>query len=108
MKVQYDPEYDIISAETRGKKVYQTIEFSEHVLVDISEDGIALGIEILDASEEISKLFNRVVKKEEMKQLLCYIKSEPHKEYLISFESPDQRKTASVMFSLYRSPVLSS
>ena len=108
VKVQYDAEGDIFTAEARGKKVYKTIEFSEHFLVDINEDGKILGVELLDASDEISKIFGRVVRKDEIKQLLCKIKEEPDEGYLISFQSPkNNNQRASYMISLYKSPLLS-
>ena len=105
--VDYDSEADAISLEINTKKVYKTIELTEHILVDITNDGKVVGLEILDASDEISKLFNRIVSKIEIKQLLCQIKQEPENEYLIQFRSPRKNQVANLLFPVYKSPLIS-
>ena len=104
-KVKYDP--DAISLDISVKKVHRTIELTEHILIDITNDGQLVGLEILDASEEISKVFNRVVSKAEIKQLLCQIRQEPNNEYLIQFKSPKKNQVANFLFPVYRSPLIS-
>lgn len=104
--VDYDPEADAISVDINMKKAHRTIEITEHILVDISMDGKITGVEILDASEELSKIFNRAVSKTEIKQLLCQIKQEPDNEYLIQFNSPKKNQIANLLFPVYKSPLL--
>ncbi len=105
--VDYDDEADAISVDISMKKANRTIEVTEHILVDITSDGQVAGLEILDASEEISKIFNRAVSKTEMKQLLCQVKQEPNNEYLIQFNSPKRNQLANVLFPVYKSPLIS-
>ena len=105
--VDYDDEADAISVDISMKKANRTIEVTEHILVDITSDGQVAGLEILDASEEISKIFNRAVSKTEMKQLLCQVKQEPNNEYLIQFRSPQKAELANLLIPLYRSPIIS-
>ncbi|OGJ49877.1 hypothetical protein A2335_00995 [Candidatus Peregrinibacteria bacterium RIFOXYB2_FULL_32_7] len=108
IKYHYDSEVDAIAIEIDIKKSDITIELTEHILVDMTNDGKLAGLEILDASEELSKLFNRAVSKEEMKQLLCEIKPESANGYLLQFESPQKKqKAASVLIPLYQSPLAS-
>lgn len=106
--VTFDPEADAIAVAISAKKVYRTIEFTEHILVDISDSNQIVGLEILDASEEISKVFGRVVSKAEIKQLLCQVTQKPNDEYLIQFNSPRKNnQVATFLFQIYRSPLIS-
>jgi uncharacterized protein YuzE len=106
-KIDYDSETDAITLEVSHKKVHQTIELTEHILVDMTENGAIVGLEILDASSEISKIFNRVVPKSEITKLLCQIKQEPNNEYLIQFSSPERNQMANLLFPVYKSPLIS-
>lgn len=105
--IDYDDEADAISVDIGVKKAHMTIELTEHILIDITSNGQITGLEILDASEEISKLFNRMVSKTEIKQLLCQIKQEPNNGYLLQFNSPKKNQRANVLVPLYRSPLIS-
>jgi uncharacterized protein YuzE len=106
--VNFDPEADAIAVAISAKKVYRTIELTEHILVDVTDSGQIVGLEILDASEEISKLFGRAVSKAEIKDLLCQIRQKPNDEYLIQFSSPKKNnQVATYLFQLYRSPLIS-
>jgi uncharacterized protein YuzE len=105
IKYNYDPEADAISIELGGQKSDFTVELTEHITVDITNDGKVVAIEILDASEEISKLFNRVLSKDEMKQLLCEIKQEPRNEYLVQFKS-QKKESANLLIPVYESPIV--
>lgn len=107
VKYNYDSEVDAISIGVGMQRSYFTIELTEHILVDITGAWKFVGIEILDASKEISKIFNRAVSKEEMKQLLCEIKQEPKNEYLIQFKSPQKAVQVNLLIPLYRSPIIS-
>ncbi|MEW6035316.1 MAG: DUF2283 domain-containing protein [Candidatus Micrarchaeota archaeon] len=106
--VNFDPDADALAVELSAKKAYRTIELTEHILIDVSDSGQVVGLEILDASEEISKIFGRVVSKAEIKQLLCQIRQKPNDEYLIQFSSPKKNnQVATYLFQLYRSPLIS-
>jgi uncharacterized protein YuzE len=104
--IDYDPNADAISVAIDMKKSDVTIELTEHILIDMTNDGKLAGLEILDASEEISKIFNRIVGKDEIKQLLCEIKQEPKNEYLVQFKSPKKNELATLLIPLYKSPVI--
>jgi uncharacterized protein YuzE len=106
IKYNYDSDADIIAVEINMQKSDYTIELTEHILVDVTNDMKLVGIEILDASVEISKLFNRIVSKDEMKHLLCKIKQEPN-EYLVQFQSPKKNESANLLIPLYKSPLIS-
>lgn len=105
--VEYDPEADAISLEVQETKAHYTVEFNEHILVDMSSEGKIVGVEILDASDEISKLFGRVVSKTEIKQLLFNVKQKPD-GYSIQFSSPKKNnQIANLLFPVYKSPLIS-
>ena len=105
-RVNYDPEADALSVALGSLKSDITIEFTEHILVDMTNDGKFVGIEILDASEEISKMFSRIVDKNEIKQLLCEIRQEPNNEYLIQFRSPRDNQLVNLIIPLYKGPIV--
>ena len=90
------------------QKADVTIELTEHILIDITNDGKLVGLEILDASEEISKIFGRIVSKEEIQKLLCDVKQESANEYLIGFKSPDKKESATLLIPLYQRPLVAS
>ncbi len=105
--VDYDPEADAIVLDVNIKKAHHTIEFTEHILIDMSSDGKIVGVEILDASDELSKLFGRAVSKTEIKQLLYQVKQKPD-EYSIQFNSPKKNnQVANLLFPVYKSPLIS-
>ena len=107
MKVRYsyDAEANAITVEVGRQKAGTTIELTEHILIDITRDGKLAGLEILDASEEISKIFNRAVSKNEIGKLLCEIKQEPANEYLVQFKSPQKNESANLLIPIYKSPI---
>ncbi|MFN7990844.1 MAG: DUF2283 domain-containing protein [Candidatus Micrarchaeia archaeon] len=104
-KYDYDPETDSITVTIGAQKPDITIELTENLLIDITNDWRFVGLEILSASVEISKIFNRAVSKEEIAGLLCEIKQEPKNEYLIQFKSTQKNESANLLIPLYRSPV---
>jgi len=107
MKVRYgyDVETNAITLGVGRQKADTTIELTEHILIDITNDGKLAGLEILDASEEISKIFNRAVSKNEISQLLCEIKQEPANEYLVQFRLPQKNESANLLIPVYKSPI---
>ena len=54
MKVSYDQEGDAVYIELSDKKPEGVIEVKEGVNLDVTEDGIIVGIELLDAGKKIS------------------------------------------------------
>lgn len=104
-KYDYDPDADAISIVIEGQKYDTTIELTEHILVDVTNDNKLASIEIIDASEELSKMFKRVLSKDEIKNLLCDISQEPGKEYLVQFKTADKKESANLLIPLYRSPL---
>ncbi|MFH0884151.1 MAG: DUF2283 domain-containing protein [Candidatus Micrarchaeota archaeon] len=107
MKVRYayDPDADAISIAVGTRKSDATMELSEHILVDVSNDWKLVGIEIIDASAEISRLFNRAVGKEEIRHLLCEVREAPADEYLVQFKTQKSGESANLLIPLYRSPI---
>ncbi len=55
MKVIYDPETDTVSLIFREERIAESDEVREGVIIDYSEDGKVVSMEILDASEQISE-----------------------------------------------------
>ena len=53
MKVKYDPKIDALYIDLRDGKYDRTKKVTDEILVDVSKEGKVLGIEILDASENI-------------------------------------------------------
>lgn len=102
----YDSDADAIAIGVGVKKPDHSVELTEHIIIDLTKDLKLAGIEILDASEEISKIFNRAVGKREIKQLLCEIRQEPKNEYLLQFKSPQKNERANLLIPLYRSPII--
>ena len=107
VKYAYDSETDVITVELMQKSDF-TIELTENILIDITSDWKFVGMEILCATEEISKIFNRTVSKKEITNLLCEIKQEPKNEYLIQFKSSQKNESANLLIPLYRSPITSA
>lgn len=55
MKVIFDPETDTLSLIFREERIAESDEVREGVIIDYSEDGKVVSMEILDASEQISE-----------------------------------------------------
>ena len=53
MKVKYDPKIDALYIDLSSGKYDMTKKITDSILVDMAENGKVLGIEILDASENI-------------------------------------------------------
>ena len=106
--INYDPDADAIAVKVGREKSYVTAELTEHILVDFDYKERVVGVEILDASAELEKLFGRLVSKKEIQQLLVSITQEPHNEYLLQFKSPQRNQVATLLFPLYKSPILAA
>lgn len=54
MKISYDPKIDAIYIHFRQGKYDRTKKVTDDILVDVTKNGQVLGVEILDASKNIS------------------------------------------------------
>lgn len=54
MKVKYDQEADAVYIELSDKKPEGVIEIKEGVNLDVTSDGVIVGIELLDANKKLS------------------------------------------------------
>lgn len=59
MKTTYDKEADAayIYIQPTNSKVFKTIEINPRVIIDIDKKGELVGIELLDASHQVSQEF---------------------------------------------------
>ena len=55
MRVIFDPDTDTLSLIFREDKIAESDEVREGVIIDYSEDGKIVSMEILDASDQISE-----------------------------------------------------
>ena len=53
MRVEYDPEADILYIRVRDEKVKDTVDLNEDVWVDLDENGEIVGIEIWQARKNV-------------------------------------------------------
>ncbi len=104
--IEYDSDADAIAVHVRREKSDITAELTEHISIDMTNGGKVVGLEILDASEEISKLFGRIVGKKEIQHLLCQVIQKPNDQYLVQFKSPQNNQLANLLIPLYRSPLI--
>ncbi len=83
--VKYDYETDSVYIEIQPKKAYVTFEVNDRIGVDLGKNKVPVGVEILEASEVLSGLFNRRISKEAIKEVLCKF-SEKDRDYYLSFK----------------------
>ncbi len=105
--IDYDPDADAIFLRLHHAKSVITAEITEHILIDMTGDGRAVSLEILDASEEISKLFGRSIKKDEIKRILCSFTQEKNNEFRVQFNDPVNKEQATLIIPAYKSPIIS-
>ncbi len=67
-KFLYDDENDILSIYNSPRKVKESVEISENIVLDLDKDDLINGIEILDASEFLSS-FNHEMNKKLLSEL---------------------------------------
>jgi len=53
MKIEYSPDYDVVNIKFLDKKIEESVELEEGVIIDYSKDREIISIEILDASKRI-------------------------------------------------------
>jgi uncharacterized protein YuzE len=56
MQIDYDPQADTIYLQLRQGEVDDTLEISKYIYVDVDEDEVPLGIEILFASRVLGQV----------------------------------------------------
>ena len=61
MKQSYDEEEDILDIQFSDKKYWKSIELPNGVVLDISEDGDVIALEILKASKVLSSQGKKVI-----------------------------------------------
>ena len=62
-KFHYDKEHDILYICNANKKVEESVEFSEDIVLDLDKEGKVIGVELFYASE-LFNLFNKEIDKE--------------------------------------------
>ena len=65
----YDKEDDILYIRNALKKVEESVEFSEDIVLDLDNEGRVIGVELFYASELLN-LFNKEIDKEFLMNLL--------------------------------------
>lgn len=53
MKVEYDPESDILYIQIRDEKIKETVDLDDDIFADLNEKGEIVGIEIWQARKHI-------------------------------------------------------
>ena len=61
MEQWYDKEEDILGARLEDKDYWKSVELPNGIVIDISKDGIIIGIEIQKASNIFSGDFKQVI-----------------------------------------------
>ncbi|KJR41069.1 hypothetical protein MCHI_003029 [Candidatus Magnetoovum chiemensis] len=54
MRIEYDKEVDALYIKLRDGNIADTQDINEGVTLDIDDNGLIIGIEILDASERLT------------------------------------------------------
>jgi len=49
MQIDYDPEADAMYVNLRAAKIDDTLEVGQYIFVDVDQDGVPVGLEILFA-----------------------------------------------------------
>ncbi len=67
-KFHYDSEYDILYIYNAEKKVKESVEFSEDIILDLDNEGKVIGAEIFYA-KEFFNAFNKEINEEFLEKL---------------------------------------
>ncbi len=107
MKPSYDPESDSMYLRLRSEKAYESIELNNNILIDISRKTKQIvGIELVDTSEFLSRLFARKIDKAAIKsKLKLHLNRENEQELFLNIEF-DKEKYNYVIPKAYESPIL--
>jgi len=106
-KPVYDLKSDSIYFKIRSGKVYESMELSSHILVDLSlRNNSIIGIEILGASIFLSSLTSRKIDKDTIKnRLLIYLPPEDKEEVKLGFSLGNEKYVYAIP-KLYTSPIV--
>jgi uncharacterized protein YuzE len=107
MKVEYDTESDCISLRLSNEKAYETVEINANILVDLSyRNRKPVAVEVLDASEFVSRLFAKRIDRETVKKKLrACLKRNGRAELTLDFELGKERHAYAIP-KAYESPIL--
>lgn len=101
--LEYDEEADAIYVQISSKKTLYSIEISSNIILDISENNKAIGVEILEASKMLSDLFQSKITKKQIAQVIC---TPTEDETLnLHFQLDKSRATLAIPMA-YQSPIL--
>lgn len=103
-RIEYDEHADALYVYFSSKKVYHSLELSPRLAVDLTENGQPVGVEILDASEQLSEWLGHSVSKTKIKNALECQMRQTDTLYL-QFELDDEKATLALPMN-YVSPVL--
>lgn len=67
-RFHYDNVSDVLYIQNTVKKVEESVEFSEDIVLDLDKKGVVIGVEIFYASEFLN-LFNKEIDKEFLENL---------------------------------------
>lgn len=67
-RFNYDSRSDVLYIQNIIKKVEESVEFSEDIVLDLDKNGVVIGVEIFYASEFFG-LFNKEIDKEFLENL---------------------------------------
>lgn len=67
MKITYDKIADAMYIYLNKTKVFRTVKMADRLLIDLDKEGKVLGIEILDASDQIKQMRRNKNKQTEFK-----------------------------------------
>ena len=102
-KAKYDIEADALYVDLSSKKAYLTLEVSPRIMIDLDSSNAPVGIEILDASKALSKLFGTKIDKADLHRLHCKINA--GEELYAEFQLGD-REARLLIPRNYESPIL--
>ncbi len=67
-RFHYDNVSDVLYIQNTVKKVEESVEFSEDIILDLDKKGVVIGVEIFYASEFL-RMFNEEINKEFLENL---------------------------------------
>ena len=110
MVLNYDEKSDSLSVDLSSKKAHVSLEVSPRFIIDLTASNQPTGIELLEASEVLSKLFGVKIKKSDLHKLHCTINKEAirHKEELYATFQLGQKQAKVLIPTNYQSPVIAN
>ncbi len=71
-EIWYDGKEDVLGIQLKSKDYWKSVEISKNVVVDLSDDGEIMGIEILGARRSFKKDAPLIVSKASRKKPVIY------------------------------------